>query len=125
MQLGLDVCRNVKIGSALSKGISGGQSKRVNIGIALITNPKVLFLDEPTTGLDSYTANEVMTLTKKLVMARKITVAATIHSPTAFAFSLFDRWAGVAVLLVCLATKLVIEWMLCMPCAMLCADWLS
>jgi len=49
----------VRIGTQLARGISGGQAKRVNIGIALITNPRVLFLDEPTSGLDSYTANEV------------------------------------------------------------------
>ena len=37
----------------------GLQCKRTNIGIALITNPCVLFMDEPTAGLDSYTSNEV------------------------------------------------------------------
>jgi ABC-type methionine transport system ATPase subunit len=39
---------------------AGGQCKRVNIGIALVSDPRVLFLDEPTSGLDSYTANEVI-----------------------------------------------------------------
>lgn len=39
-------CRHVKIGNPqLAKGISGGQAKRTNIGIALITHPRVLFLD--------------------------------------------------------------------------------
>ena len=60
--MGCDVvqrCRAVRIGTAMARGISGGQSKRVNIGIALVTNTRVLFLDEPTSGLDSYTANEV------------------------------------------------------------------
>jgi len=64
--LGLEVCRDVLIGNELSKGISGGQAKRVNIGIALITNPRVLFLDEPTSGLDSFTANEVISVVKSL-----------------------------------------------------------
>lgn len=45
-------CRNVKIGDPLVKGISGGQAKRTNIGITLITNPRVMFLDEPASGLD-------------------------------------------------------------------------
>ncbi len=54
--LALDTCRNTPIGSALSRGISGGQAKRVNIGIALVSDPRVLFLDEPTSGLDSFTS---------------------------------------------------------------------
>ena len=59
-KLALDTCRDTKIGNPLMRGISGGQAKRVNIGIALVTNARVLFLDEPTSGLDSYTANEVI-----------------------------------------------------------------
>ncbi|MEW5308615.1 MAG: hypothetical protein WDW38_000559 [Sanguina aurantia] len=89
-KLALEVCRNVKIGSSMAKGISGGQAKRVNIGIALITNPRVLFLDEPTSGLDSYTSNEVMSVVKSLVKDGT-TICATIHSPTSFCFSLFDK----------------------------------
>ena len=64
------------------------QAKRVNIGIALITNPKVIFLDEPTSGLDSYTANEVMTLVRGFA-DRGTSVCATIHSPSASTFKLF------------------------------------
>lgn len=89
-KLALESCRNVPIGSALSKGISGGQAKRTNIGIAMVTNPRVLYLDEPTSGLDSYTANEVMTVVKALVNDGT-TICATIHSPSAYCFGLFDR----------------------------------
>mmetsp|Transcript_27579 Transcript_27579/g.50913 ORF Transcript_27579/g.50913 Transcript_27579/m.50913 type:complete len:642 (-) Transcript_27579:196-2121(-) len=89
-QLALDRCRHVRIGDSMRKGISGGQAKRTNIAIALVTTPKVLFLDEPTTGLDSYTSNEVMTVVQRLSRTG-VTVCATIHSPTSFCFSLFDR----------------------------------
>ena len=89
-QLALAPCRDVRIGSSLARGVSGGQAKRVNIGIALVTSPRVLFLDEPTSGLDSFTANEVMTVVKGLVKTG-ITICATIHSPTPYCFNLFDR----------------------------------
>ena len=75
---------------ALCSGISGGQAKRVNIGIAVVVNPRVLFLDEPTSGLDSYTANEVMTVVKGLA-SENVTICATIHSPSPYTFELFDR----------------------------------
>ncbi|PNH11011.1 ATP-binding cassette sub-family G member 2 [Tetrabaena socialis] len=87
--LGLARCADVRIGSPSARGISGGQAKRTNIAIALITNPRVLFLDEPTTGLDSDTANEVMKAVQALARSG-VTVVATIHSPTAFCLSLFD-----------------------------------
>ena len=87
--LGLWEARDVLVGSPMVKGLSGGQSKRLNIAIALITDPSVLFLDEPTSGLDSFTANEVMSVVKRLCTS-DTTIVATIHSPTAYAFSLFD-----------------------------------
>lgn len=89
-QLGLEACRDVLVGGPAARGLSGGQLKRANIGLALVASPKVLFLDEPTTGLDSYTANEVMTVVRSLADAG-ITVLATLHSPSPYAFSRFHR----------------------------------
>lgn len=87
--LDLTSCRSTVIGSSLMRGISGGQAKRVNIGLALITSPPVLFLDEPTSGLDSRTANEVVMLLQRLAHEGR-TVVCTIHSPSGHAFAQFD-----------------------------------
>ncbi len=61
-ELGLAHVADAKIGNEFIRGISGGERKRTNIGMELITAPAVLFLDEPTTGLDASTANAVMLL---------------------------------------------------------------
>lgn len=53
-------CQNTRIGGPLVKGVSGGERKRTSIGVELITDPNLVFLDEPTTGLDSFTATSVM-----------------------------------------------------------------
>ena len=49
----------------MTRGISGGERKRTSIGMELIIDPPVLFLDEPTTGLDASTANSVLLLLKR------------------------------------------------------------
>ena len=51
-----------QVGNEFIRGVSGGERKRTNIGMELIIAPTVLFLDEPTTGLDASTANSVMRL---------------------------------------------------------------
>lgn len=57
---------NTYVGNNQIRGISGGERKRTSIGVELLTNPSLIFLDEPTTGLDSTTALQVIELLKKL-----------------------------------------------------------
>ena len=89
-KLGLLGRKDVVVGGALTKGLSGGETKRVTIAIGMIRDPAVLFLDEPTSGLDSATANGIMKLVKGIAEEGR-TVASAIHSPTAYCFGLFDR----------------------------------
>ena len=55
----------LKVGTEFIRGISGGEKKRTSIGMELIVAPGILFLDEPTTGLDASTATSVMKLLKE------------------------------------------------------------
>lgn len=80
----------MKIGNNFIKGISGGERKRTSIGIELITNPNIIFLDEPTTGLDSTTALQVIQLLSDLAKKGK-TIISTIHQPSSELFCEFDR----------------------------------
>ncbi|RIB11564.1 hypothetical protein C2G38_2250070 [Gigaspora rosea] len=64
------------------RGISGGERKRVNIGMELVAEPSVLFLDEPTSGLDSNMSLEICSMLKYIAEKQNITVVAVIHSPS-------------------------------------------
>ncbi|KAF9428498.1 hypothetical protein BGZ94_002168 [Podila epigama] len=88
--LGLRDCADVVIGNAAVKGCSGGQRRRVSIGIQLVTEPACLFLDEPTSGLDALTAKAVV-LTLKQIAASGRTVVCTIHQPRADIWHVFDN----------------------------------
>ena len=90
-ELGLTHCATTKIGNNLIRGISGGERKRTSIGVELITNPSMVFLDEPTTGLDSKTAENVVSLLVKLAQKGGRTVVSTIHQPSSQIFGLFDE----------------------------------
>ena len=88
--LKLNKWAETKIGGPLLKGVSGGERKRTSIGVELITNPNLIFLDEPTTGLDSYTATNVMEVLKDLAFSGR-TVISTIHQPNSEIFEMFDQ----------------------------------
>lgn len=89
-ELGLEKCKDTKIGSEIVRGISGGERKRVTIGVELVTNPSLLFLDEPTTGLDSFNALNVITTLRKLCSNNR-TILTTIHQPRSNIYQLFDN----------------------------------
>ncbi|XP_029292193.1 broad substrate specificity ATP-binding cassette transporter ABCG2b [Cottoperca gobio] len=88
--LGLTDCADTKIGTEFLRGVSGGERKRCSIGMELITSPSLLFLDEPTTGLDSNTANCIINLLYRLSRSGK-TVIFSIHQPRYSIFRKFDQ----------------------------------
>lgn len=89
-ELGLKKCQNTRVGGAIVRGVSGGERKRTSIGVELITDPSLIFLDEPTTGLDSFTAQTVVEILRSLALAGR-TIIATIHQPNSDTFAYFDK----------------------------------
>ncbi|CAJ2678128.1 unnamed protein product [Trifolium pratense] len=92
-EMGLQDAINTRIGGWKSKGISGGQKRRVSICIEILTHPRLLFLDEPTSGLDSAASYHVMTRISDFNKkdGRQMTIIASIHQPSNEIFRLFDN----------------------------------
>jgi ABC transport system ATP-binding/permease protein len=88
--LGLAEIKDLKVGSPLKKTISGGQRKRLNIGLELLREPAVLFCDEPTSGLSSRDSENIIDLLKELSLKGKL-VFAVIHQPSSDIFKMFDK----------------------------------
>ena len=88
--LGLNEIKDLRVGNVLNKMISGGQRKRLNIGLELVREPSILFVDEPTSGLSSRDAENVMDLLKQLALSGKL-VFVVIHQPSSDIFRMFDQ----------------------------------
>ncbi|MEO6304088.1 MAG: ATP-binding cassette domain-containing protein [Bacteroidia bacterium] len=88
--LGLSETRHLKVGSPLEKTISGGQRKRLNIGLELIREPSVLYVDEPTSGLSSRDSENIMDLLKELALKGKL-IFVVIHQPSSEIYKMFDK----------------------------------
>ncbi len=73
-----------------SPGIAGGEKRRLSIACALIAQPSLLFLDEPTTGLDSFAALNVMEHLSSLA-AQGHTIVASIHQPRSVIWDMFHK----------------------------------
>lgn len=82
-ELGLSHVAQVRIGGDgdRARGISGGERRRVSIGVDAIHDPKVLILDEPTSGLDSASALQIIGMLKTMAETRGRTIILSIHQP--------------------------------------------
>ncbi|MFC2098179.1 ATP-binding cassette domain-containing protein [Bacteroidota bacterium] len=88
--LDLEEIKDLKVGTPLNKLISGGQRKRLNIGLELMREPSILFIDEPTSGLSSMDAENVIRLLKEQTVKGKLVIA-NIHQPNSNIFKMLDK----------------------------------
>ncbi|MBP1667619.1 MAG: hypothetical protein H6Q23_2479, partial [Bacteroidetes bacterium] len=90
LDLDLFEIRELQVGDVMNKKVSGGQRKRLNIGLELMREPGVLFVDEPTSGLSSFDSEKVMSLLKNQALTGKL-VFTIIHQPSSDILKMFDR----------------------------------
>ena len=90
VELNQEDAADLKVGNPLSKTISGGQRKRLNIALELIREPSILLVDEPTSGLSSGDSDVVMGLLKAQASRGRLVIV-IIHQPSSALFRLFDE----------------------------------
>ncbi|OMP08058.1 ABC transporter-like protein [Corchorus olitorius] len=89
-QLGLRNAAKTIIGDEGRRGVSGGERRRVSIGIDIIHDPILLFLDEPTSGLDSTSAYKVVKVLRRIAQSGSIVIM-SIHQPSSRITGLLDH----------------------------------
>ncbi|CAI9759755.1 unnamed protein product [Fraxinus pennsylvanica] len=87
--LGLQAVRGSLVGTVEKRGISGGQRKRVNVGVELVMEPSVLFLDEPTSGLDSSSSQLLLRALRREAL-EGVNICMVVHQPSYTLFQMFD-----------------------------------
>ncbi|XP_025210297.1 ATP-binding cassette sub-family G member 8 isoform X1 [Theropithecus gelada] len=88
-ELRLRQCADTRVGNTYVRGVSGGERRRVSIGVQLLWNPGILVLDEPTSGLDSFTAHNLVKTLSRLAKGNRL-VLISLHQPRSDIFRLFD-----------------------------------
>ncbi|CAA0842185.1 ABC transporter G family member 29 [Striga hermonthica] len=88
--LGLDGCRDTVVGDEMSRGISGGEKKRVTTGEMMVGPKSTLFMDEISTGLDSSTTFQIVKCLQQIAHLTETTIFMSLLQPSPETFSLFD-----------------------------------
>eukprot|EP01113_Clastostelium_recurvatum_P019864 TRINITY_DN2352_c0_g1_i2.p1 TRINITY_DN2352_c0_g1~~TRINITY_DN2352_c0_g1_i2.p1 ORF type:complete len:993 (+),score=221.18 TRINITY_DN2352_c0_g1_i2:230-3208(+) len=90
-ELGIAHIAGSRIGTQTSRGISGGEKKRLAVATELLIDPSILFLDEPTSGLDSHTASSLIrTLSELAHGENRRTIIMSIHQPRSDIYKMLD-----------------------------------
>src|ERR1700736_4590292 len=89
IELGLSERRDSVVGSSVKKYLSGGERKRLNIGLDMISSADVYLFDEPTSGLSSKDSEHVIEIIRSLSQNKIVLV--TIHTPTSKIFQMFNK----------------------------------
>jgi len=89
IELGLSERRDSVVGSSVKKHLSGGERKRLNIGLDMISSADVYLFDEPTSGLSSKDSEHVIEIVRSLSHNKIVLV--TIHTPTSKIFQMFNK----------------------------------
>ncbi|GJS76857.1 putative white-brown complex homolog protein 30, partial [Tanacetum coccineum] len=87
--LGLQGIRDSKVGTVEKRGISGGQKKRVNVGLEMVMEPSLLILDEPTSGLDSASSNLLLRALRREAL-EGVNISMVVHQPSYTLYKMFD-----------------------------------
>ncbi|KAL0696553.1 hypothetical protein Bca4012_063733 [Brassica carinata] len=87
--LGLQAVRSSLVGTVEKRGISGGQRKRVNVGLEMAMEPSILFLDEPTSGLDSASSQLLLKALKHEAL-EGVNICMVVHQPSYSLFQTFN-----------------------------------
>ncbi|MBA3881347.1 MAG: ATP-binding cassette domain-containing protein [Chthoniobacterales bacterium] len=89
VELGLSERRDSVVGSPVKKTLSGGERKRLNIGLDMIGSADVYLFDEPTSGLSSKDSEHVIEIIRG--MAHNKIIVVTIHQPSSKLFQMFHK----------------------------------
>ncbi|KAJ6311504.1 hypothetical protein OIU77_013294 [Salix suchowensis] len=87
--LGLQSVRDSMVGTVEKRGISGGQRKRVNVGLEMVMEPSLLILDEPTSGLDSASSQLLLRALRREAL-EGVNICMVVHQPSYALFKMFD-----------------------------------
>nr|CAB3451520.1 unnamed protein product [Digitaria exilis] len=87
--LGLQAIRDSLVGTVEQRGISGGQRKRVNVGLEMVMEPSVLILDEPTSGLDSASSLLLLRALRREAL-EGVNISMVVHQPSYTLYRMFD-----------------------------------